>query len=54
MYLIQPLTVLNVLEIAKILFQNQMKTDTKSVAFSWLLNFEPYCYCEEELKKELL
>ena len=42
------------LEIAKILFQNQMKTDTKAVAFSWLLNFEPYCYCEKELKKELL
>ena len=42
------------LEIAKILFQNQMKTDTKAVAFSWLLNFEPYCYCEDELKKELL
>ena len=42
------------LEIAKILFQNQMKTDTKAVAFSWLLNFEPYCYCEEQLKKELL
>ena len=42
------------LEIAKILFQNQMKTETKAVAFSWLLNFEPYCYCEEQLKKELL
>ena len=42
------------LEIAKILFQNQMKTDTKAVAFSWLLNFEPYCYCDEQLKKELL
>ena len=42
------------LEMAKILFQNQMKTETKAVAFSWLLNFEPYCYCEEELKKELL
>ena len=42
------------LEIAKILFQNQMKTDTKAVAFSWLLNIEPYCYCEEQLKKELL
>lgn len=42
------------LEIAKILFQNRMKTDTKVVAFSWLLNFEPYCYCEKELKKELL
>ena len=42
------------LEMAKILFQNQMKTETKAVAFSWLLNFEPYCYCEDELKKELL
>lgn len=42
------------LEIAKILFKNQMKMETKAVAFSWLLNFEPYCYCEEDLKKELL
>jgi hypothetical protein len=42
------------LEIAKILFQNQMKTETKAVAFSWLLNFEPYCYWEDQLKKELL
>ena len=44
----------NDLEIVKILFQNQMKKDTKAVAFSWLLNFEPYCYCEDQLKKELL
>lgn len=42
------------LEIARIIFQYQMKTDSKSVAFSWLLNFEPYCYCETQLKKELL
>ena len=42
------------LEIAKILFSNQMSSKTKSAAFSWLLNFEPYCYCEEQLKKELL
>ena len=42
------------LEIVKILFQNKMKTETKAVAFSWLLNFEPYCYCEQQLKKELL
>ena len=39
----------------RMLFQNKLlKTETKAVAFSWLLNFEPYCYCEEELKKELL
>jgi len=31
-----------------------MQKETKAVAFSWLLNFEPYCYCEEQLKKELL
>ena len=42
------------LEFVKILFQNQMKTETKAVAFSWLLNFEPYFYWEDQLKKELL
>ncbi len=42
------------LKIVKILFQEKMKTETKAVAFTWLLNFEPYCYCEEQLKKELL
>ena len=42
------------LEIATLLFENKMQKETKAVAFSWLLNFEPYCYCEEQLKKELL
>ena len=42
------------LDIAKILFQNQMKSMTKFAALSWLLNFEPYCYCEKQLKKEFL
>lgn len=42
------------LKIAKILFQNQLKISTKMVAFSWLLNFEPYCYFEHQLKAELL
>ena len=34
--------------------RQEMKTDVKEAAFSWLLNFEPYCYCEDQLKKELL
>jgi len=42
------------LEMVRKIFQYQMKTDTKQSAFSWLLNFEPYCYCEDQLKKELL
>lgn len=42
------------LELARVIFQHQMKTDAKEAAFSWLLNFEPYCYCEDQLKKELL
>ena len=42
------------LEMVRKIFQYQMRTETKQSAFSWLLNFEPYCYCEEQLKKELL
>ena len=42
------------LELASVIFQHQMKTATKTAAFSWLLNFEPYCYCEDQLRKELL
>ena len=42
------------IEIAKILFQDKMTSETAAVAFSYLLNFEPYCYCEDQLKKELL
>jgi hypothetical protein len=38
---------------AKILFQYQCSLMTKSAAFSWLLNFEPYCYYEMQLNKEL-
>ena len=42
------------LKIARILFQDQLQKSTKHVAFSWLLNFEPYCYFENQLKRELL
>jgi len=42
------------LEIARKIFSYQMKTNNKNVSFSWLLNFEPYCYYEDQLKKELL
>jgi hypothetical protein len=42
------------LELAIVIFQHQMKTNTKKAAFSWLLSFEPYCYCEDQLRKELL
>ena len=42
------------LELARMIFLQQMKTETKEAAFSWLLNFEPYCYCEGQLGKELL
>ena len=42
------------LEMVRKIFQYQMKTETKQSAFSWLLNFEPYCYYEDQLKKELL
>ena len=42
------------LELARVVFQYQMKTQTKEAAFSWLLSHEPYCYCEDQLRKELL
>jgi hypothetical protein len=42
------------LTIARSLFKEQLKYNTKSVAFSWLMNFEPFCYFESQLKKELL
>jgi hypothetical protein len=38
---------------AKILYKFQCTLMTKFAAFSWLLNFEPYCYYEMQLKKEL-
>jgi len=41
-------------QMAQKIFQFKMKTVTKAVAFTWLLSFEPYCYCEDQLKKELL
>jgi len=40
--------------IAKELFKEQLKLNTKKVAFSWLMNFEPFCYFENQLKEELL
>ena len=42
------------LEIVRIIFRNKMQTTTKAVAFSWILNFEPYCYFEDQLKNDLL
>lgn len=42
------------LELAKKIFNYRLQSDTKTVAFSWLLNFEPYCYFEAQLKEELL
>jgi hypothetical protein len=42
------------LKIAKVIFNNKIKTTTKAAAISWLLSFEPYCYCEEQLKKVLI
>ncbi len=42
------------LELARVIFLHQMKTETKEAAFSWLLNFEPYVHYEDQLKKELL
>ena len=38
---------------AKILFDYQCTLMTKAGAFSWLLSFEPYCYYEMQLNKEL-
>lgn len=38
---------------AKILFEYQCTLMTKAAAFSWLLSFEPYCYYEMQLNKEL-
>ena len=42
------------LKIAKVIFNNKIKETTKSAAITWLLSYEPYCYCEDQLKKELL
>ena len=42
------------LTIARTLFKEQLKYNTKNVAFSWLMNLEPFCYFESQLKEELL
>ena len=39
---------------AKVLFNSKLQNMNKSAAFSWLLNHEPYCYYEDELRKKLL
>lgn len=38
---------------AKIIYNFQCTKMTRAVAFSWLLGFEPYCYYETQLNKEL-
>jgi len=38
---------------AKKIFNYQCSKMTKAAAFSWLLSFEPYCYYENQLNKEL-
>jgi hypothetical protein len=38
---------------ARKIFNFQCTKMTKSAAFSWLLSFEPYCYYESQLNKEL-
>lgn len=42
------------LEIAKQIYQNNLSHNTSSVAFNALLNIEPFCYFESQLKKILL
>ena len=42
------------IHLAEILFSEKITQTTKSAAFSWLLQHEPFCYYEEQLKKELL
>ncbi len=42
------------IEIAKFVFKNKITEMSKSAAFSWLLQHEPFCYYEEQLKEELL
>jgi hypothetical protein len=39
--------------LAKRIFNHQCASMTKSAAFSWLLSFEPYCYYESQLNKEI-
>ena len=42
------------IQIAKFVFKNKITQISKSAAFSWLLQREPFCYYEDQLKKELL
>ena len=42
------------LELAQIIFNSQRSQTTKQQAFTYILNFEPFCYFENELKKLLL
>ena len=38
---------------AKNMYQFKCTEVSSAAAFDWLLNFEPYCYFEEILKKEI-
>jgi hypothetical protein len=42
------------LQDVKKIFRYQCSEMTKNAAFTWLLSFEPYCYYETQLRKELL
>jgi hypothetical protein len=37
--------------IAEAIIKEKLKTATKAESITWLLGFEPYCYCEEQIKK---
>ena len=39
---------------AERMFREKVSEISKSAAFSWLLQHEPYCYYEDQLKKLLL
>lgn len=39
------------LTIAEAILKEKLKTTTKAESITWLLGFEPYCYCEEQIKK---
>ena len=42
------------IHLADLLFKDKITQMSKSAAFSWLLQHEPYCYYEHQLKEELL
>ena len=44
----------NEIELAQIIFDSQRSQMTKQQAFTYILNFEPFCYFENQLKKLLL